>query len=72
MRAVISISVPGELASELNRLSRETGRTKSEMIQEALRAFFWEERFRKTARAVGIKAKKRGIVTDEDVFRAIS
>ena len=72
MRAIVSISVPGELASELNRLSRESGRTKSEMIQEALRAFFWEERFRKTARTVGMKAKKRGIVTDEDVFKVVS
>jgi len=72
MRAVISISVPGDLASELNRRSRESGRTKSEMIQEALRAYFWEDRFHKAARAAGIKAKKRGIVTDEDVFRAVS
>jgi len=49
MRTVVSISLPIELAAELTRLSRETGRTKSEMIREALRAFFWEEQSRKTA-----------------------
>jgi metal-responsive CopG/Arc/MetJ family transcriptional regulator len=72
MRAVVSISFPRELASELDRLARESGRTKSELIQEALRAYLWEERFRKITKTTKAKAKKHGFVTDEDVFKAVS
>jgi len=72
MRAVISISFPKELAAELNRLAKESGRTKSELVKEALRAYLWEERYRKTAQSVRAKARKRGFVTDEDVLKVIS
>ena len=72
MRAIISVSFPEELASELNRLAKETGRTKSEIIKEALRAYIWEERFKKLVRSVRVKARKRGFVTDGDVLKAIS
>jgi metal-responsive CopG/Arc/MetJ family transcriptional regulator len=72
MRAIISVSFPEELASELNRLAKETGRTKSELIKEALRAYIWEERFKKLTRSVRVKARKRGFVTDEDVLKVIS
>jgi metal-responsive CopG/Arc/MetJ family transcriptional regulator len=72
MRVVVSVSFPRELASELNRLAKESGRTRSELIQEALRAYLWEERLRKITKSVRAKAKKRGFVTDEDVFKAVS
>jgi len=72
MREVVSVSFPRELASELNRLAKRSGRTRSELIQEALRAYLWDERFRKIVKSARAKAKKRGFVTDEDVFKAIS
>jgi metal-responsive CopG/Arc/MetJ family transcriptional regulator len=72
MRTVVSVSFPRELASEINRLAKESGRTRSELIQEALRAYLWEERFRKITRSTRAKAKKRCFVTDEDVFKAVS
>jgi len=72
MRAVISVSFPEELASELNRLAKETGRTKSELIKEALRAYLWEDRFKRLAQSARARARKRGFVTDEDVFKVIS
>ena len=39
MRAVISISFPENMAKELDRIARESGRTKSDLIKEALREF---------------------------------
>lgn len=72
MRDVVSVSFPRELASELNRLAKQSGRTRSELIQEALRAYLWEERFGKITRSIRAKAKKRGFVTDDDVFKAVS
>jgi metal-responsive CopG/Arc/MetJ family transcriptional regulator len=72
MRTVISISFPEEMAVELDKLAKESGRTRSEIVKEALRAFLWEERFRSFRSRIRIKAKRRGLVTDEDVFKDIS
>jgi metal-responsive CopG/Arc/MetJ family transcriptional regulator len=72
MRTVISVSFPKEMAVELDKLTKESGRTRSEIVKEALRAFLWEERFRTFRTTIRPKAKKRGYVTDEDVFKDIS
>lgn len=72
MRAVISVSFPERMASELDKAVKQTGRSKSEIIQAALRAYLWEERFKKARMAISKKAKSKGLVTDEDVFKAVS
>jgi metal-responsive CopG/Arc/MetJ family transcriptional regulator len=72
MRIVISVSFPKEMAVELDRLAKESGRTRSEIVKEAFRAFLWEERFRTFRNKIRKRAKKRGFVTDEDVFKDIS
>jgi len=72
MRTVISVSFPKEMAVELDKLAKESGRTRSEIVKEALRAYLWEERFKTLHSKIRPKAKKRGFVTDEDVFKDIS
>ena len=72
MRAVISISLPQELAMELDRMAKASGRTKSDLIKEALREFLWEEKFSGLRKRLSTKAKAKGLVTDEDVFKAVS
>ncbi len=72
MRTVISVSFPKEMAMELDKLAKQSGRTRSEIVKEALRAFLWEERFRAFRGKIRVKAKKRGFLTDEDVFKDIS
>lgn len=72
MRVVVSVSLPEEMASELERAAKDTGRAKSELIKEALRSYLWEERYRKLRKTLIPKSKARGFVTDEDVFKAIS
>jgi len=72
MRSVISVSFPENMAKELDRIARASGRTKSDLIKEALREFLWEERFSRFRKILTRKAKAKGLVTDDDVFRAIS
>jgi metal-responsive CopG/Arc/MetJ family transcriptional regulator len=72
MRAVISVSFPENMAKELARIAKESGRTKSDLIKEALREFLWEERFAGLRKSLSRKAKAKGLVTDEDVFKAVS
>jgi metal-responsive CopG/Arc/MetJ family transcriptional regulator len=72
MRSVISVSLSDEMASALNKATKETGKGKSEIIKEALRRYLWEERFVNVKKGLKQKAKKIGVVTDEDVFKLIS
>jgi len=72
MRSVLSVSLPKKLATELEFLSKETGRNKSDIVKESLGEFLWENRFRRMKKRLRSKAKASGFVTDDDVFKSIS
>lgn len=72
MRTVVSISLSNDLASELQKIAKEAGRSKSGVIKEALRAYLWESRFIKIRKKMVRKAETTGLLTDEDVFKAVS
>jgi predicted DNA-binding protein len=72
MRSVLSISLPQQVASELEKFARSTGRSKSDIVKESISLYLWESRFRRMQRQLTAKAKKSGVVTEEDVFKAVS
>ncbi len=72
MRSVVSVSLPPDLATELERLARKTGRTKSDILKESFGAYLWETQFRTLQRYYIPRAKQAGILTEDDVFRAVS
>ncbi|NCS96904.1 MAG: CopG family transcriptional regulator [Nitrospirae bacterium CG_4_10_14_0_8_um_filter_41_23] len=72
MRTVISVSLPEDMASKLDNAAKESGRARSEIIKESLRAYLWEGRFKKLKKSLVRKAKAAGVVTDNDVFKVIS
>jgi predicted DNA-binding protein len=72
MRTVLSVSLPGKMAEELDRLASITGRNKSDIVKESLSLFLWEMKLKAVQKKLGPKAKKLGIVSEEDVFKAIS
>ncbi len=72
MRTVLSVSLPDQMAAELDALAKATGRNKSDIMKESLSIFLWETRFKQMKRRLFKKAKAAGIVTEEDVFRVVS
>jgi predicted transcriptional regulator len=72
MRTVLSISLPEKIALELDEFARGMGRNKSDIVRESISQFLWEARFNKSRKALAGKAKKQGIVTEEDMFKAVS
>ena len=72
MRSVLSVSLPEKMALELDAFVRATGRNKSDIVKASLAEFLWEARFRQMKKRLGPKAKASGLVTDDDVFKAIS
>lgn len=72
MRTVLSISLPPNLSRELDRFAKKTGRNKSDILRESLSIFLWEMKLKEIQKTVGPKAKKLGLVSEEDIFKAIS
>jgi metal-responsive CopG/Arc/MetJ family transcriptional regulator len=72
MRSVLSISLPEKIAQELNEFAIEMGRNKSEIVKESISLYLWEARFRESRKRLSMRAKKAGIVTEDDVFKALS
>jgi len=72
MRTVLSVSLPEKMAEELDRIASITGRNKSDIVKESLSLFLWEMKLKAVQKKLGPKAKKLGIVSEEDVFKAIS
>jgi hypothetical protein len=61
-----------DLKRQLNKLCKQTGRTQSELVRDALKRQFAIIRFRQIRRKVLPLAEARGYITDEDVFRDVS
>ena len=72
MRTVLSVSLPEEMAAELDTFAKATGRNKSDIVKESISLYLWESRFQKLQRRISHKAKQSGIVSEEDVFKAVS
>jgi predicted transcriptional regulator len=68
----VTVRLEPSLERELNRLSRELGRSRSEIVREALRRQLAFLRFEKVRRKLMPFAEARGYLTDEDVFRDVS
>jgi len=72
MRETITISVPHEIKAELDKVVREEGISRSDVVRESLRDYLFLRRFRQLRARMMAKAAARGIVTDQDVFDKIS
>lgn len=72
MRTVLSVSLPEKMAKELDALAKATGRNKSDIVKESLGAFLWETKFRRIKTTLRPKAKAAGVITEDDVFKAVS
>ncbi|NOX20041.1 MAG: ribbon-helix-helix protein, CopG family [Nitrospirae bacterium] len=71
MRTSISISLPEELAKEIDKVVKQTSLTRSELVRAALDEYLFKFRFRKLRERLVLKAREKGIYTDEDVFERL-
>lgn len=72
MRNAITIRLDPALEKLLDRLCRLTGRSRSDLVREALRRQLSLLRFDQIRRQVLPFAEARGYLTDEDVVRNVS
>jgi predicted transcriptional regulator len=68
----LTIRLPDDLRSELDKLSRDENKAVSDIVRESLRRYVAVERFRALRRKILPFAEAQGLLTDDDVFEALS
>lgn len=71
MQRTVTISLPPQLAKQVDRVARSEGRSRSELFREALRQYLarrerWERIF-----AYGEEVGRRRGVSEDDVIRTV-
>lgn len=61
MGKLLSVSLPDELSQGTDELASAQGRTRSEIVRDALRSYLWRERWRESSREARAAAESRGI-----------
>jgi metal-responsive CopG/Arc/MetJ family transcriptional regulator len=72
MRDTITIRLPEKLQRDLERFVKAEKTSKSDVIRDAIERYIAIKRFQQLRRKVLPFAEAEGLVTDEDVFKAIS
>lgn len=72
MSDTLTVSLPRAVSKELDALVKRTGKTRSQVVGEAVRRQLSLERFRSLRERLVPKAQARGFYTDEDVFKLVS
>ncbi len=72
MKNALTIRLEPDLERLLDRLCRETGRTRSDLVRDALRRQLQLLRFDSLRRRVLPFAEARGYLTDDDIAKVVS
>jgi metal-responsive CopG/Arc/MetJ family transcriptional regulator len=65
MSKLLSVSLPDELSDGTDRLAAAQGRTRSEIVRDALRSYLWRERWSMATREARARAELEGIGPDD-------
>lgn len=70
--SAITIRLEVDLERKLAQVARRTGRTRSEVVRDAVKRQLALAQFQDLRRRIMPLAEARGYLTDEDVFRDVS
>ncbi len=68
----LTIRLPEQLRAELDEVSRDENKAVSDIVRESLRRYIAIERFRSVRKKILPFAESQGLLTDEDVFKALA
>ena len=72
MRETVTISLPKAVRRELDKVAKEEGISRSDVLRQSLEDFLFVRRFRRLRQRMMAAAQAQGIYTDEDVFTRVS
>lgn len=65
MSKLLSVSLPDELSAGTDELAEAQGRSRSEVVRDALRSYLWRERWALATREARALAESRGYGPDD-------
>ena len=68
----MTISLPQAVRRALDRVAKEEGVSRSDVLRQSLEDFLFVRRFRQLRQRMMAAAQAQGIYTDEDVFNRVS
>ena len=68
----LTIRLPKDLKTQLDKVSREEKKAVSDIVRESLRRYLAVEKFRMIRKKILPFAEAQGLLTDDDVFKALS
>ena len=72
MRETVTIILPQAVWRELDKVAKEEGVSRSDVLSQSLEDFLFVRRFRRLRQRMMAAAQAQGIYTDADVFTRIS
>ena len=72
MRETLTISLPQAVRRELDKVAKEEGVSRSDVLRQSLEDFLFVRRFRRLRLRMMASAQAEGVYTDEDVFTRVS
>ena len=67
----LTIRLPEELKTEIDEISRDENKAVSDIVRESLRRYVAIEKFRSVRKKILPFAEAQGLLTDEDIFKAL-
>ena len=68
----LTIRLPEALKTQLDEISREENKAVSDIVRESLRRYIAIEKFRSVRKKILPFAEAQGLLTDDDVFKALA
>ena len=68
----MTISLPQAVRRELDKVAKQEGISRSDVLRQSLEDFLFVRRFRQLRQRMMAAAQAQGVFTDEDVFSRVS
>lgn len=68
----LTIRLPEALKTDLDEISRKEHKAVSDIVRESLRRYVAIEKFRSVRKKILPFAEAQGLLTDDDIFKALS
>ncbi|MDE1921750.1 MAG: ribbon-helix-helix protein, CopG family [Candidatus Omnitrophica bacterium] len=73
MRNIVAVSLPGNILKKLEKEAKQEGASRSEIIKRSLSRYFFTHDLSRARNKALAELGARGVVlTDEDIFKAVS
>jgi|DewCreStandDraft_4_1066084.scaffolds.fasta_scaffold25037_1 metal-responsive CopG/Arc/MetJ family transcriptional regulator len=70
-KKAISVTIPYEITEKLEKISKREYKTISSLISEAVQAYCLKKEFEEIREDFSEQARKKGIITEQDINRVI-